>query len=81
MWNYNATTKDDFDPMTKQLLKKLIALCTSKCHRGSCPQMQTLASMYIIGEWILLSLQNHAKNVHYVLSYSQLNPYMRKNLL
>ncbi len=42
--------------------------------------MQTVASMFMIGGWKLLSLQNYVKNVHYIQFYLHLNPHFGENL-
>jgi len=69
-----------FNPWPKGLLKIKITLYISKCHEESCFQMQTLASMYMISGWTLLSLQNHVKNVHYIQSYPHPNSYPKEDL-
>jgi hypothetical protein len=71
---------DLLSPRQKCLSKIKIILHISRCHKGWCFQMQTIASMYMIGGWKLLSLQNYVKNVHYIQFYLHLNPHLGENL-
>jgi hypothetical protein len=50
----------DLNPKQEGLWKVIIFLHITKWHWG-CLQIQTLASMYMIGGWELPSLQNHTK--------------------
>ncbi len=53
MWNYDETIDEDFESRTKSLPKIKITLYVFRCHKGWCPQMQTLALMYTIDVWKL----------------------------
>jgi hypothetical protein len=60
-WNYNATIKDGIQPMTKKFIENQNYFTYIQMSWKIMFPMQTLAFMYMISEWKLLSLQNHVK--------------------
>jgi hypothetical protein len=56
MWNYDKIIDEDLESRTKSLPKIKITLNVSRCHKGWCPQTQTLPLMYTIDVWKLQNI-------------------------